>query len=86
MDGKALDVNGGVSSAFPLKQGVPQGSCLSPIHFTVYTSEPFDIVEKHLGKAFIATLTIRSCSWRSARMSQVTMRSRLMLCAPALKN
>ena len=62
MDGKRLDwfvsyladrsqhiaMNGGVSSAFPLKQGVPQGSCLGYIIFTVYTSELFDIVEKHL--------------------------------------
>ena len=62
VDGKALDwfasyladrsqrvaVNVGVSSTFPLKQGVPQGSCLGPILFTVYTSKLFDIVEKHL--------------------------------------
>ena len=41
-------VNGGVSTFFPLKKGVPQGSCLGPILFTVCTNEPFDIVEKHL--------------------------------------
>ena len=41
-------VNGDVSTFFPLKKGVPQGSCLGPILFTVCTNEPFDIVEKHL--------------------------------------
>ena len=63
MKGKALDwfvsyladclqrvaVNGGVSSStFPLKQGIPQGSYLGPMLFTVYTSTLFAIVEKHL--------------------------------------
>ena len=37
-------VNGGLSDTFPLAQGVPQGSCLGPLMFTVYTSELFDIV------------------------------------------
>ena len=41
-------VNGGLSSSFPLKQGVPQGRCLGPVLFTIYTSKMFEIVEKHL--------------------------------------
>ena len=27
---------------------LPQGSCLGPVPFTVYTSKVFDIVSKHL--------------------------------------
>ena len=62
VDGKALEcfalylanrtqrvtVNDGLSSAFPLRQGVPQGSCLGSLLFTVYASKLFDIVSKHL--------------------------------------
>ena len=36
--------NGGLSDTFPLAQG----SCLGPLLFTVYTSELFDIVDRHL--------------------------------------
>ena len=43
-----VTVNDGLSSAFPLRQGVPQGICLGPLLFTVYTSRLFDIVSKHL--------------------------------------
>ena len=43
-----VSVNGGLSDTFPLAQGVPQGSCLGPLLFTVYTSELFDIVGRHL--------------------------------------
>ena len=37
-------VNGGISSIFPLKYGVPQSSCLGPILFTIYTSKLFEIL------------------------------------------
>ena len=39
-------VKSAVSSNFPLKQGVPQESCLGSLLFTVYTSKLFDLVEK----------------------------------------
>ena len=33
---------------FDLRYGVPQGSGLDPLVFTVYASALFDVVEKHL--------------------------------------
>jgi len=43
-----VGVNGGLSSIFPLKHGVPQGSFLDHLLFTIYTSKLFDFVERHL--------------------------------------
>ena len=43
-----VSVNGGLSSAFLIKQGVPQGNCLGSLLFTVYTSKLFYIVSKYL--------------------------------------
>ena len=43
-----VSVRGVVSDKFDLHYGVPRGSCLGPLLFTVYASALFDVVEKHL--------------------------------------
>ena len=43
-----LSINGTLSKPFDLKCGVPQGSCLDPLLFTIYTSELFQILKHHL--------------------------------------
>ena len=39
-----ISFNGCVSDSFPLPQGVPQGSCLGPLLFTIYSSKLFQII------------------------------------------
>ena len=41
-------INQTYSDDFPLPQGVPQGSCLGPLLFTMYASKLFDAVKNHL--------------------------------------
>ena len=43
-----VSVRGAVSVKFDLRYGVPQGSCLGPLLFTVNSSAVFDVVKKHL--------------------------------------
>ena len=43
-----VSVNGSLSDKFNLSCGVPQGSCLGPLLFTIYASSLFDIMKSHL--------------------------------------
>ena len=43
-----VSVNGSLSDKFNLTCGVPQGSSLGPLLFTIYASSLFDILKSHL--------------------------------------
>ena len=45
-----VSIQGTLSDRFNLNCGVPQGSCLGPLLFTIYASRLFDIIEYHLPK------------------------------------
>ncbi|XP_071847575.1 uncharacterized protein [Apostichopus japonicus] len=44
-------VNNKLSKSYQLRFGVPQGSCLGPVLFTVYAAPVLEIIERHLPSA-----------------------------------
>ena len=45
---QSISINRETSRWFEVKYGVPQGSCLGPLLFTLYASKLFTIIERHL--------------------------------------
>ena len=43
-----VSISGKCSESLQLNQGVPQGSCLRPLLFTLYASKLFEVVKRHL--------------------------------------
>ena len=56
-----VSINGTPSKPFDLKCGVPQGSCLGPILFTIYVSKLFQILKHHLPSVHTYADDILSC-------------------------
>ena len=65
---RRVSLNGSLSDQFPLKQGVPQGSCLGPLLFTFYTRKLFQIVEHHLPQLSSLLRGRHSCVYHSAQI------------------
>ena len=43
-----VTLSGCVLDSFSLEQGIPKGSCLGPLLFTIYASELFQFIKTHL--------------------------------------
>ena len=53
-----VSLNGFTSDSFRLPYGVPQGSCLRPLVFTIYSSKLFEVIKYHLSEALPMLMTL----------------------------
>ncbi|CAB4017696.1 Hypothetical predicted protein, partial [Paramuricea clavata] len=77
----------GQSKSFQLPYSVPQGSCLGPLLFTVYSSKLFDIIKKYLPtvQAFADDTQLYLSFQPNSRTSEAEAIEAMELCIKALR-